>query len=250
VGQVEECNVDQEEIGFSNSFGMAFIQTSAFGTLGRGAAVRCSRRSHVRMSLDMESISQSFIHLANPVVIQKVADYVDTLGLPRFVIKWGHPAMMGLMVAGMGMPGAAFGWAGRLGKGKDSLKMKSLHEQVMIAFWLLAFAGALGGSLSLAEQGHEIWTLQDPHFVSSLAVLGLLTINAVYAYSGFGGTTPQEKLKGRTVHAYLGAVSSPRPPKHIVFHKRKNSDSCYSEHQPREHPFFLPSPPPGEKKNS
>ncbi|KAJ8903071.1 hypothetical protein NDN08_006386 [Rhodosorus marinus] len=186
---------------------MAFIQTSAFGIQGRGAAVRCSGRSHVKMSLDVDSVSQSFTHLANPVVIQKVADYVDTLGLPPFVIKWGHPAMMGFMVAGMGMPGAAFGWAGRLGKGKDSVKMKNLHEQVMIAFWLLAFAGALGGSLSLAEQGYEIWTLQDPHFVSTLAVLGLLTFNAVYAYSGFGGTTPQERLKGRTVHAYVGALT-------------------------------------------
>lgn len=32
------------------------------------------------MSLDVDSVSQSFIHLANPVVIQKVADYVGTLG--------------------------------------------------------------------------------------------------------------------------------------------------------------------------
>lgn len=49
--------------------------------------------------------------------------------------------MMAFMVAGMGMPGAAFGWIGRLGKGKESVKMKNLHEQVMVAFWLLAFAG-------------------------------------------------------------------------------------------------------------
>lgn len=114
--------------------------------------------------------------------------------------------MMGFMILGMGVPGAALGWIGRLSKDKKAgLQKKRLHENIMVAFFLLAFLGGTGGTLSVAMQGHDVW--QTPHFGSSVAVLALLGANAVLAYSGFTlGTDGSAKgrLTGRKYHAYLG----------------------------------------------
>lgn len=144
---------------------------------------------------------------ANPAWLVKVGDAVGTLPFPPVVVKYGHPALMGFMILGMGTPGAVIGWLGRINEDKKAgVKQKQLHENIMLAFWLLAFAGASGGILSTVMQGKDI--LQSPHALSAGVVLALLTANATVAYSGFtigGSSTPAGRQQGRTLHAYLGA---------------------------------------------
>lgn len=139
---------------------------------------------------------------ANPGWLVKVGDAVATLPFPPVVVKYGHPALMGFMIVGMGVPGGVLGWLGRTNTDAAAgAKQKALHENIMLAFWLLAFAGATGGILSTVMQGKDIF--QSAHGQSSAVVLGLLTANAVLAFSGFslGGSPAQ----GRKLHAYLGA---------------------------------------------
>lgn len=114
---------------------------------------------------------------------------------------------MGFMLLGMGLPGALIGWAGRLAKDrKKGVQQKHLHENIMLAFFLLAFLGGTGGTLSVAMQGYDVW--QTPHFYSSVAVLVLLGVNTTIAYSGFtigNDGSPKGRLAGRKFHAYFGS---------------------------------------------
>lgn len=149
-------------------------------------------------------------HLAaNPAALDALASAFGTLGMPAAVVKWGHPAMMAVMVAGMGGGGAAIGWAGRLnGDKKEGLAQKQTHENVMLAFVLLAALGGFGGTLSVAMQGFDVW--ESPHFLSAVVVLGALAANGVFAWTGFaagGDGSPKARLAGRKVHAWFGVAT-------------------------------------------
>eukprot|EP00190_Bangiopsis_sp_CCMP1999_P004975 CAMPEP_0198737752 /NCGR_PEP_ID=MMETSP1475-20131203/68027_1 /TAXON_ID= ORGANISM="Unidentified sp., Strain CCMP1999" /NCGR_SAMPLE_ID=MMETSP1475 /ASSEMBLY_ACC=CAM_ASM_001111 /LENGTH=210 /DNA_ID=CAMNT_0044501621 /DNA_START=71 /DNA_END=703 /DNA_ORIENTATION=- len=177
-------------------------------TAATSSTVRRARAppKRVQMAMDLDTMRDAVLTVAaNPAWLQKVGAAFDSMGIPAPIIKWGHPAAMGTMIAFMGIPGAAIGWLGRLSEDKKrGVSLKQLHENVMVAFLLLAFAGASGGTLSTVEQGIDIW--QSTHFKSAVLVLGLLTANAVLAYSGFG-TNPKSRVQGRKVHAYLGAAT-------------------------------------------
>ncbi|PXF49442.1 hypothetical protein BWQ96_00758 [Gracilariopsis chorda] len=175
----------------------------------------CTRRNApyttVRPALRMALDPNLPTHLlaANPVWLTKVADAIATLNLPKWLVEWGHPGMMAFMVLGMGTPGAYIGWQGRLNPDKRAgVAQKRLHENIMIAFFLLAFLGGTGGTLSVAMQGYDIW--QSPHFISSAVVLAMLAVNSTLAYSGFtigNDGTPKGRLQGRKLHAYFGIAT-------------------------------------------
>lgn len=143
----------------------------------------------------------------NPMFLQKIAEVFK--GLPEPVVEYGHPAMMAVMVLGMGVPGAYIGWQGRLNEDKRAgVEQKKLHENIMLAFFLLAFLGGTGGTLSTAMQGYDIW--ESAHAKSALVVLLLLGANSIIAYTGFTiGTdgTPKGRLQGRKFHAYFGVAT-------------------------------------------
>ena len=158
----------------------------------------------------------SAIHLAdeavkNPLVIQRVADYFNTLGIPKSVVEYGHPVMMGVMVLAMGFGGGLTGWAGRLNSDKRrGAQQKSLHANIMGAFTLLALLGGSGGLLSVAMQGFPVG--QSTHAITAVVVLALLMVNGTIAGTGFGAGGKRGKeatdaiRQGRQVHAYLGAA--------------------------------------------
>lgn len=132
---------------------------------------------------------------------------------------YGHPALMAFMILGMGVPGAVFGWQGRLNEDKKKgVQQKQLHENVMIAFFLLAAFGGFGGTLSTAMQGYDVW--QSPHAISALVVLLLLGANSVVAYSGFtigNDGSPKGRLEGRKLHSYFGLAVLAAIAVHIFF---------------------------------
>lgn len=200
------------------------------GVFGQGLAVsrrglrwantgRCARGSlgrRVRPTLQCTLDPLSFVNLAvdeavnNPAVIQRLADYFKTLSIPEPVVEYGHPVMMTIMVAAMGLGGAYLGWAGRLNPDKRAgVKQKQTHATIMGAFTLLAFLGASGGMLSVAMQGFPVG--QSAHSLSAVLVLVLLTFNGIYAGTGFGAGNKRGKeateamAQGRRLHAYLGA---------------------------------------------
>lgn len=191
-------------LGVSAHRSVGLNVSSRSALLIRHARTRVTSKSPM-MAMGLPELSVA----ANPGAVDAIAKAFGTLNLPTWAVEWGHPAMMGFMILGMGMPGAAFGWQGRLNEDKKAgLKQKTLHENIMVAFGLLAFLGGTGGTLSVAMQGYDIF--QTPHAISAAVVLAALFANAVLAYSGFSigsDGSPKAKLKGRTIHAYLGAAT-------------------------------------------
>jgi Protein of unknown function (DUF4079) len=161
--------------------------------------VRVCARASPRMSLDA-----AVALAANPAALETLAEAFRSLNMPPALVTYGHPAMMAVMVVGLGGSGAAAGWQGRLNEDRRAgVSQKAAHANIMLAFVLLAALGGLGGTLSTAMQGFDVW--QSPHSRSAGLILGLLVVNAVLAYSGFGKTA-KAKLTGRQFHAIFGAV--------------------------------------------
>lgn len=167
-----------------------------------------ARRNHSATMVVTEGMQAASTLLSeNPVFLQKIASGFGTLGLPPWAVQYGHPALMSFMVLGMGFPGAYLGWTGRNNKDKkEGVAQKKLHENVILAFYLLAILGGSGGTLSVAMQGYDVW--QSPHAISALVVLLLLGANSAIAYSGFtlgNDGSGKGRQQGRTLHAYFGA---------------------------------------------
>lgn len=147
----------------------------------------------------------------NPAVVQKIADYTNTLNVPQSITELGHPITMAALVLAMGYGGAYIGWRGRLNTDKRrGVQQKQLHATLMGAFLPLAIIGAFGGTVSVAMQGSAVW--QTAHAKTALGVLALLTANAALALSGFGAggkrgrEATQAAQSGRAAHAYLGSA--------------------------------------------
>ena len=135
-------------------------------------------------------------------LLEPIADWFRSLGLPYPIVHWGHPLMMAIVVFVMGSFVGLAGWRGRLVEDKDAA-IKSRSEHRKLAPWLFFFlaAGYTGGVLSLVMQHQPI--LESPHFLTGSIVLLLLLVNAVIAFSGFAGN----KAILRTIHAYLGSAA-------------------------------------------
>jgi Protein of unknown function (DUF4079) len=129
--------------------------------------------------------------------------------MPAWLVQWGHPAMMGFIVLGMGMPGAAVGWAGRLNSDRrKGEQQKQAHDNIMLPFVILVALGGCGGTLSMAMQGYDVW--QSAHAKSAGAILVTLVGSTVHAYTGFSlgmDASPKARLTGRKVHAYVDTAA-------------------------------------------
>ncbi len=137
-------------------------------------------------------------------VLQPIADWFNSLGMPEPIIHWGHPVMMGIVVFAMGSAVGLAGWRGRTLAVTDTeaaIKNKAEHRKIAPLMYIFLAAGYTGGLLSLVMQGEPI--LESPHFWTGSIVIILLTINAVIAATGFIGN--QKTL--RTVHAYVGSLA-------------------------------------------
>jgi fucose 4-O-acetylase-like acetyltransferase len=135
-------------------------------------------------------------------VLEPIAAWFRSFGLPEPIVHWGHPLMMAIVVFILGSYVGLAGWRGKLVEDKDAaIKSRSDHRK--LAPWLFLFmaAGYTGGVLSLVMQHQPIF--ESPHFWTGSLVLLLLLINGVISLSGFLGN----KTALRAVHAYLGSVA-------------------------------------------
>ncbi|QIR39391.1 DUF4079 domain-containing protein [Tolypothrix sp. PCC 7910] len=135
-------------------------------------------------------------------LLEPIAAWFRSLGLPYPIVHWGHPVMMAIVVFVMGSFVAIAGWRGRISADKDvAIKSRSDHRQ--LAPWLFFFltAGYTGGVLSLVMQRQPIF--ESPHFYTGTIVLLLLLVNAVISLNGFAGNNTGL----RSLHAYLGTTA-------------------------------------------
>ncbi len=135
-------------------------------------------------------------------LLEPIAAWFRSLGVPEPIVHWGHPVMMGIVIFVMGSYTAYAGWRGRTADDKD-VAVKSRADHRKLAPWMFLFlaSGYTGGILSLVMQQQPI--LQSPHFLTGTIVLGFLGLNGIISMTGFGGNS----FMWRTIHAYIGTVA-------------------------------------------
>ncbi|MGK7949104.1 MAG: DUF4079 domain-containing protein [Xenococcaceae cyanobacterium] len=137
-------------------------------------------------------------------LLEPIADWFRSLGIPEPVVHWGHPLMMTIVVFVMGSFVGVAGWRGRLlaeTNKEAALPSRAAHRQLAPLMYFFLAAGSTGGVLSLVMQDEPI--LSSPHFLTGSIVLVLLTINAIIAATGFIGNN----AVSRSIHAYVGSIA-------------------------------------------
>lgn len=135
-------------------------------------------------------------------LLKPIADWFASFNMPEPIIHWGHPLMMGIVVAVLGVYVAWAGWQGRTAEDADkAVKARADHRKLAPLMFLFIALGYTGGVLSLVMQGQPI--LESTHFWTGSAAIGLLGANGVISGTKFGGG--QAAL--RTTHAYIGSIA-------------------------------------------
>lgn len=134
-------------------------------------------------------------------LLEPIAQWFSSLGIPEPIVHWGHPLMMGIVVIAMGSAAGIAGWQGRLATDAEvAAKNRNAHRKITPLMFLFMALGFTGGVLSLVMQHQPIF--ESSHFWTATLVLGLLAFNGILAVTGFG----ENKLL-RTIHAYVGTVA-------------------------------------------
>jgi hypothetical protein len=135
-------------------------------------------------------------------LLEPIAAWFRSLGIPAPITQWGHPAMMGIVIFVMGSYVAYAGWRGRLAADKEvAAKNRADHRKLAPLMFLFLALGYTGGVLSLVMQHKPIFA--SPHFWTGTAAIGLLATNSSLSLAGFWG----DKSGLRMLHAYLGTVA-------------------------------------------
>ncbi len=135
-------------------------------------------------------------------VLEPIAAWFRSLGVPEPIVHWGHPVMMAIVVFVMGSFVGLTGWRSKLVQDKDAaLKSRTDHRNLAPWMFLFMALGYTGGVLSLVMQHQPI--MESSHFWTGSIVLLLLLINGAIAWNGFVGN----KATLRIVHAYLGSTA-------------------------------------------
>lgn len=137
-------------------------------------------------------------------LLEPIAAWFRSLGVPEPIVHWGHPVMMGIVVLVLGSYVGLAGWRGRVLATADAaaaLKSREDHRKLAPLMFLFIALGYTGGVLSLVMQHHTV--LNSTHFWTGSAAIVLLAINGAIAAFGFG----KKEIDLRTVHAYMGSIA-------------------------------------------
>ena len=137
-------------------------------------------------------------------ILQPVADLFGGFGTPDYIVHWGHPFFMSIVVFIMGTYVGITGWRSRqlvVSDTEAAMVKKADHRKVAPLMYVFLASGYTGGLLSLVMQEQPL--LESPHFWTGTVAISLLTINALISATGFIGN----KATLRTVHAYVGSLA-------------------------------------------
>ncbi|KMT06213.1 hypothetical protein BVRB_7g161430 [Beta vulgaris subsp. vulgaris] len=126
------------------------------------------------------------------------AELVKTFNLPGWLVHWGHPGNMAVVLFAMGGYGTYLGFRIRFSDDEEEkAKAKDLHPKLLGGMFFFFGLGATGGIISLLTSDRPI--LESPHAVTGLIGLALLTLQTVLP-SLFEGNPGL-----RNVHGILGS---------------------------------------------
>ncbi|CAL9202588.1 uncharacterized protein LOC103968560 [Musa acuminata AAA Group] len=125
-------------------------------------------------------------------------ELVKTWNLPDWLVHWGHPGNMAVVLFAMGGYGSYLGLRIRLSNdAEEKAKAKDLHPKLLGGMFLFFALGATGGITALLTSDKPIF--ESPHAVTGFIGLSLLTIQSLLP------TLFEENPGMRTVHGLLGS---------------------------------------------
>ncbi|CAL0316948.1 unnamed protein product [Lupinus luteus] len=125
-------------------------------------------------------------------------EVVKSFGLPGWLVHWGHPGNMAVVLFSMGGYGTYLGFRIRYSDDvEEKAKAKDLHPKLLAGMFFFFALGATGGVTSLLTSDKPIF--ESPHAVTGAIGLALLTIQTILP-SLFEGNPGL-----RNVHGILGS---------------------------------------------
>ncbi|KAG6504928.1 hypothetical protein ZIOFF_037276 [Zingiber officinale] len=131
-------------------------------------------------------------------IFEPFVELVKTWNLPEWLVHWGHPGNMAVVLFAMGGYGTYLGFRIRLSKDtEEKAKAKDLHPKLLGGMFFFFALGATGGITALLTSNKPIF--ESPHAVSGFLGLALLTVQSLLP------TLFEESPGMRTVHGLLGS---------------------------------------------
>ncbi|XP_068640652.1 uncharacterized protein [Aristolochia californica] len=125
-------------------------------------------------------------------------ELVKSWNLPEWLVQWGHPGNMAVVLFAMGGYGTYLGFRIRYSDNpEEKAKAKDLHPKLLGGMFFFFALGATGGITSLLTQDKPIF--ESPHSVTGLIGLALLTVQTVLP------ALFEENPGLRNVHGILGS---------------------------------------------
>ncbi|XP_051132206.1 uncharacterized protein LOC127252180 [Andrographis paniculata] len=125
-------------------------------------------------------------------------ELVKSLNLPGWLVHWGHPGNMAVVLFAMGGYGTYLGFRIRFSDNlEEKAKAKDLHPKLLGGMFFFFALGATGGIISLLTSDKPI--LESPHAVTGFIGLALLTIQTVLP------SLFEDNPGLRNVHGILGS---------------------------------------------
>ncbi|KAL3358287.1 hypothetical protein AABB24_015431 [Solanum stoloniferum] len=163
---------------------------------------------------EMSFTNETFLYSYNPLPLMFVAalpgagtirslfgpfvELVKSWNLPDWLVHWGHPGNMAVVLFAMGGYGTYLGFRIRFSNDvEEKAKAKDLHPKLLGGMFFFFALGATGGITSLLTSDKPI--LESPHAVTGFIGLTLLTIQTILPtlFEGNSGL--------RNVHGILGS---------------------------------------------
>ncbi|KAG0552890.1 hypothetical protein BDA96_01G547100 [Sorghum bicolor] len=137
---------------------------------------------------------------AEPVtaVFAPFVELVKTWDLPGWLVHWGHPGNMAVVLFAMGGYGTYLGFRIKLSDDiEEKAKAKDLHPKLLAGMFFFFALGATGGITALLTSDKPIF--ESPHAVTGVIGLALLTVQSILPklFEGNPGL--------RTTHGLLGS---------------------------------------------
>lgn len=131
-------------------------------------------------------------------IFEPFVELVKTWNLPDWLVHWGHPGNMAVVLFAMGGYGTYLGFRIRMSKDADEkAKAKDLHPKLLGGMFFFFALGATGGITALLTSDKPIF--ESPHAVSGFIGLSLLTVQSILP------ALFKENPGMRTIHGLLGS---------------------------------------------
>ncbi|XBH87698.1 hypothetical protein VPH35_075109 [Triticum aestivum] len=117
---------------------------------------------------------------AEPIsaAFEPFVELVRTFSLPDWLVHWGHPGNMAVVLFAMGGYGTYLGFRIKLSDDpEEKAKAKDLHPKLLGGMFFFFALGATGGVTALLTSGKPIF--ESPHAVTGVIGLALLTVQSL-----------------------------------------------------------------------